>query len=121
MALRRTPLSFLGAQRTRQIFALAITATLAGLGVDRSSAQDIERGARLAAACASCHRLDGRDTAIAPIAGVDQDKLASAMQAFKSGKRPSQIMYIMVRSLTDEEVATVAHYFSTLGKETTQP
>jgi hypothetical protein len=30
-------------------------------------------------------------------------------------------MYIMVRSLTDEEVATVAHYFSTLGKETTQP
>jgi sulfide dehydrogenase cytochrome subunit len=80
-----------------------------------------DQGAQLTAACASCHRLDGRDMAIPPIAGVDQDKLVSAMQAFKSGERPSQIMYIMVRSLTDEEVATVARYLSTLGKETTQP
>ncbi|TJW06719.1 MAG: c-type cytochrome [Mesorhizobium sp.] len=104
----------------RPVTRSAIAAGFALL-VSQSGAAGADQGAQLTAACASCHRLDGRDMAIPPIAGVDQDKLVSAMQAFKSGERPSQIMYIMVRSLTDEEVATVARYLSTLGKETTQP
>jgi sulfide dehydrogenase cytochrome subunit len=116
MAVRRTPLSFLGAQWRRQIFALAITATLAGLGADRSSAQDIDRGAQLAAACASCHRLDGAGMGIPTIIGLGEQKLTSALLAYRVSESPNHIMHAIALSLSDEEIASVARYVAAQGK-----
>ena len=69
-------------------------------------------GAQLAAVCASCHRLDGRDRGIPSIIGLDEATLVADMRAFKSGERPGQIMRVMSLSLTAEDFAAVARYLA---------
>ena len=71
--------------------------------------------------CAACHRLDGLDKGIPSIIGLDQNKLAGMMAEFKSDKRKSQIMGVVARSLSDEEVAAVAQYLATRQKGAQQP
>jgi sulfide dehydrogenase cytochrome subunit len=104
-----------------QIIVLSIAASLVILMADRSSAAENDRGAQLAATCASCHRLDGRDKGIPSIIGLGEEKLGDVMQAFKSGERSSQIMHAVALSLSDEEIATVAHYLAAQGKRTERP
>ena len=89
---------------------LATAASLLILSADRSMAADDERGAQLAAMCASCHRLDGRDKGIPSIVGLDKEELAGAMAAFKSGKRSSQIMHAVALSFSDGEIAVLVDY-----------
>jgi cytochrome subunit of sulfide dehydrogenase len=88
------------------------------LSADRSLAGERDRGAELAAVCASCHRLDGRDRGIPSIIGLDEATLVAEMQAFKSGERPGQIMRVMSLSLTAEDVAAVARYLAAQPKDT---
>ena len=107
--------------KTCQIIALSISASLVIFVTDRSAVADNNRGAQLAATCASCHRLDGRDKGIPSIIGLDEETFTRAMQAFKSGERSSQIMRVMSRSFSNEEIAILAHYLSTLRMETKRP
>ena len=86
-----------------------------------SPAAENNQGAQLAAMCAACHRLDGLDKGIPSIIGLDQAKLAGMMAEFKSDKRKSQIMGVVARSLSDEEVAAVAQYLATQQKGAQQP
>ncbi len=83
----------------------------------QSSAADSDGGVRLAAMCASCHRLDGQDRDIPSIIGLDADKLAAKLAAFRSGERRSQLMHAVALSLTDEEIATVSRYLAGLRRE----
>src|SRR5258707_6531017 len=105
----------------RGLAALSICAALTVLPAGRGVAAPNDRGAQLAATCASCHRLDGRDKGIPSIIGLDEETLTRAMQAFKSGERSSQIMHVVSLSLSNEEIATLAHYLSTLRMETKRP
>jgi cytochrome subunit of sulfide dehydrogenase len=105
-------------RRLRQLVALSIMASVPALVVDPGSAADTERGAQLAAICASCHRLDGRDKGIPAIVGLDEKQLVAAMAAFKSGTRSSQIMHAVALTLTDDEIATLADYLAALPRET---
>jgi cytochrome c553 len=102
----------------RQIIMLSIAAGLLVLIVDRSMAADNARGAHLAAMCASCHRLDGRDEGIPSIVGLDKEEFASAMAAFKSGGHSSQIMHAVALSLSDGEIAALAEYLAAQPRET---
>jgi len=86
-----------------------------------SPAAENNRGAQLAAMCAACHRLDGLDKGIPSIIGLDENKLAGMMAEFKSDKRKSQIMGVVARSLTDAEVADLAHYLATRQKGSERP
>ena len=104
-----------------QIIALSISASLVIFVADRSAVADNDRGAQLAATCASCHRLDGRDKGIPSIIGLDEETFIRAMQAFKSGERSNQIMHVMSLSLSNEEIAILAHYLSTLRIEPKRP
>jgi sulfide dehydrogenase cytochrome subunit len=109
------------APKIRQLLALSISASLIIFVANRTAVADDVRGAQLAATCASCHRLDGRDEGIPSIIGLDEATLTRAMQAFKSGERSSQIMHVVSLSLSNEEIATLAHYLSTLRMETKRP
>lgn len=101
-----------------QIIVLSIAVSLVILIADRSMARDNDRGAQFAAICASCHRLDGRDKGIPSIVGMDKEKFADAMTAFKSGERSSQIMHAVALSLSDDEIATLAEYLAAQPAET---
>ena len=100
------------ASSVRPTVVLSIAVSLVILLADRGPAADNERGAQLAAMCASCHRLDGRDKGIPSIAGMDKEKFVDAMAAFKSGERSSQIMHVVALSLGDGEIATLAEYLA---------
>jgi cytochrome c553 len=89
--------------------------------VHRSPAAENHRGAQLAAMCAACHRLDGRDEGIPTIIGLDPKELVETMEAFRSGKRSSQIMSVVARSLSTEEIAALAEYLATRKKGSEQP
>jgi cytochrome c553 len=106
------------ASSVRQIIVLSIAVSLVILIADRGMAADNDRGAQIAAICASCHRLDGHDKGIPSIVGLDKEKLAGAMAAFKSGERSSQIMRAVALSLSDDEIATLAEYLAAQPAET---
>jgi len=89
--------------------------------VHQSAAAENNRGAQLAAMCASCHRLDGRDQGIPSIIGLDKKKLAETMEAFRSGKRASQIMNVVARSLSTEEIDALADYLAVQPSGSEQP
>jgi cytochrome subunit of sulfide dehydrogenase len=109
------------ASRLRQVILLSVaTGGLASIA-SGSLAADDSRGAQLAAICASCHRLDGRDKGIPSIVGLTQNQFVDVMAAFKSGARSSQIMHAIALSLSDAEVATLAAYLAAKPRGTKPP
>jgi cytochrome subunit of sulfide dehydrogenase len=102
----------------RTSVALAMSAGVLVPSADRSVAAPLDRGAQLAAVCASCHRLDGGDHGIPSIVGLDEATLVAEMTAFKSGERTSQIMRVMSLSLTADDVRAVARYLAAQRKDT---
>jgi cytochrome subunit of sulfide dehydrogenase len=101
-----------------QIIALPMVVSLVVSFAGRSFAADNDQGAQLAATCAACHRLDSHDRGIASIVGLSEEQFVTVMRAFKSGERSGPIMRTMARSLSDEEIAILARYFATRGRET---
>jgi sulfide dehydrogenase cytochrome subunit len=96
-----------------QSIVLAVAVSVVILGGGRAMAADNE----LAAMCASCHRLDGRDIGIPSIVGIDKKRFADTMAAFKSGARSSSIMRAVALQLSDAEIATLAQYLAARPKE----
>jgi cytochrome subunit of sulfide dehydrogenase len=105
----------------RLMMALSLAGSLFVLVVLPSAAAESNRGAQLAAMCAACHRLDGLDQGIPSIIGLDEKKLAGIMAEFKSDKRKSQIMSVVARSLSDEEIADLAQYLASRQKGSERP
>jgi cytochrome subunit of sulfide dehydrogenase len=97
--------------------ALAVAAAFFALNAGTAAAADQERGAELAAMCASCHRLDGRDRGIPSIIGMDKQTFTHAMAAFKSGARSNSMMHAVALQLSDAEIATLAAYLGARTKE----
>jgi cytochrome c553 len=98
--------------------ALSMALGLAIPVAERSFAADNGQGAQLAATCAACHRLDGHDRGIPSIIGLSEEQFVIVMGAFKSGDRSGPIMRTVARSLSNEEIAILARYFASRGKET---
>lgn len=100
---------------------LAIAASQLPPVASVQAAEASDQGHQITALCASCHRLDGRDSNIPPIVGLGEDQLARAMLAYRSGNRPSHIMRAVALSLSDEEIATVAHFLAEQRKKAAAP
>jgi sulfide dehydrogenase cytochrome subunit len=107
--------------RRARTVALSIVAGFVLTFVGQAAMADSDRAAQLAASCASCHRPDGRDDGIPPVVGVDQESLARALLAYKSGQRESQIMHAVATSLSDDEIAIVTRYLAAQRKDGKQP
>jgi sulfide dehydrogenase cytochrome subunit len=82
---------------------------------------DDSLGVHIAATCAACHRLDGRDQAAPPIVGLSTEIFLAKMQAFRVAERPNHIMHAVSISLSDSELAAVARYLAGLQKEAKAP
>jgi cytochrome c553 len=112
---------FAGTSRRRRATTLLLAASLFAFRVLPSPAAENSQSAQLAAMCAACHRLDGLDKGIPTIIGMDEKKFTELMAEFKSGKRTSQIMSVVARSLNDEEVADLAKYLAGRQKGSERP
>lgn len=86
-------------------------------------AADPEAGRRKAAQCQTCHGIDGiAKMPIAPhIAGESQVYLETQLKAFRSGKREHEIMSVVAAGLSDEDIADLAAWYSSILFEVTLP
>lgn len=100
------------------LLGLVMSTGVSVLSADRSQAGQPDRGAQLAAVCASCHRVDGRDQGIPSIIGLDEATLVAKMVAFRSDEHSNQIMRVMSLSLSADDLTAVAHYLAAQHKDT---
>ena len=75
------------------------------------------------AGCTTCHGRDGVSRlAEAPnLAGQVQGYLASALQAYHSGERKNEIMNTVAAPLSDDDIANLAAYYSSIKVSVTPP
>jgi cytochrome c len=71
-------------------------------------------GEYLAGECVTCHQASGAYDGIPPITGWPEPDFVVALHAYKNGYRPHQVMQMIARRLSDEEIAALAAYFAGL-------
>jgi len=88
----------------------------AAIAPPAAHAADAEAGRSKAAACRTCHGIDGiAKIPIAPhIAGESEIYLQTQLKAFRSGKREHEIMSVIARDLSDEDIADLAAWYSSI-------
>src|SRR3954465_6920431 len=79
-------------------------------------AGDIAAGRKKAAACQTCHGLDGLSKMPdAPnIAGDPDEYLIRQLTAFKKGERKNEMMSIVVQPLSEKDVEDLAAYYAAI-------
>lgn len=78
------------------------------------SVGDPEAGRKLAGMCRTCHGLDGyAKIPIAPhIGGEPAAYLAQQLTAFREGSREHEMMTVVARGLSDEQIRDVAAWYA---------
>ena len=75
---------------------------------------DIEYGQYLGAECASCHRQTGVSEGIPSINGMDAEVFVALMLAYRSKVMENPVMQMIAGRLNDEQIGSLALYFSAL-------
>ena len=90
--------------------ALVAFSTVAGAAGDAAS------GKKVMLKCQVCHGKDGlAKLPEAPnIAGQKEAYLIRALTAFKAGERKNEQMTVVIKGLSDEDIANVAAYYSSI-------
>lgn len=91
-------------------------AAAALLAAGAVSAGNPELGRVKSAPCAACHGEDGLGTApnFPVIAGQYADYLVHSLKQYRSGERENALMAPWVTELSDQDIADLAAYFSSL-------
>jgi len=84
------------------------------------SAADMSFGKLKSDTCATCHGVEGISPfpLIPNLAGQDADYIVHQLKAFKSGSRLNESMKQISKSLSNDEMITLANYFSRQSIET---
>ncbi|MEP7182410.1 MAG: cytochrome c [Betaproteobacteria bacterium] len=98
---------------TRLVLAVAIL--LAG----SPTRADLQAGRQRAQMCATCHGPLGLATMpnTPNLAGQPELYLSEQLRAYRSGKRVNDMMTLIAKPLTDDEIASLAAWFSSLQVE----
>jgi len=99
----------------KRILIAAGACALLGFVATAQAAGDVAAGKAKAGACAGCHGANGQGIAPNPaLAGKPEADIVQALNDYKSGKRPNPIMKTFASQLSDQDMANVAAYFSSL-------
>jgi cytochrome c553 len=98
-------------------------ALLAAVLASPVAAQDAAAGRAKAAACAVCHGPLGLSVAPdAPhLAGQPAFYVAAQLRAYRSGARKHEVMAVIARPLSDEDIAHLAAWFASIRVEAQAP
>ncbi|TWH01088.1 cytochrome c553 [Mesorhizobium sp. J18] len=79
-------------------------------------AADAVAGKTKAAQCAVCHGLDGlaKNPDAPNLAGDSANYIRKQLDAYRSGARSDPQMTIMAKNLTDEDIADLAAWYSSI-------
>jgi sulfide dehydrogenase cytochrome subunit len=66
-----------------------------------------------ALSCSGCHPpARSADATVAPLTGRNPADIAAAMQAFRSGQRPSTVMDRIAKGFSEDEVKAIAAWYA---------
>ena len=93
------------------------------LAVPLARASDISAGQKRAQPCTVCHGPLGLSvTPDAPhLAGQPALYTAAQLRAYRSGARKHEVMAVMAKALSDEDISQLAAWFASLRVEVQQP
>ncbi|MGL5114632.1 MAG: c-type cytochrome [Beijerinckiaceae bacterium] len=75
-------------------------------------------GEYLAAECVTCHQLSGRVVGGVPsIVGQPEANLLTLMKAYRAKELPNNVMQTIAAKFSDEEIAALAAFFSSVKKK----
>ncbi|ESR26829.1 c-type cytochrome [Lutibaculum baratangense] len=100
----------------QRISMAACLAVLVALAATTAEAQDAAAGRQKAQMCAVCHGLDGigRNPDVPNLAGDNAIYLRAQLHAFKSGERRHEQMSIIAQGLSEEDIADLTAWYSSL-------
>ncbi|GHA89950.1 c-type cytochrome [Modicisalibacter luteus] len=107
-----------------KLFVAVLTVLVGGVGLERSVyAADPATGRTLARQCQTCHGLDGiAQIPIAPnLAGESRIYIETQLKAFRSGKREHEIMSVVSKGLSDEDISNLAAWYESIQVTATMP
>jgi cytochrome c553 len=109
-------------RRTWRLKWVAAAALLAAAAAP-APAQDLQAGRQRAAACAVCHGAAGLSvTPDAPhLAGQPAIYLAAQLRAYRSGARKHEVMNVLAKPLTDDDIRDLAAWYAAIKVEATPP
>lgn len=89
---------------------------LLGLGAVTAGAADLEAGKEKSVMCSACHGAVGisPNTAWPNLAGQQTAYLVKQLQDFRAGSRSDPWMSPMAKSLSDDNIANLAKFYSSL-------
>jgi cytochrome c553 len=78
---------------------------------------------KVAGLCQACHGMDGlsKNPESPNLAGQIENYLVKALSEYRGGERKNESMNIVARDLTDEEIANVAAFYSSIQVEVIPP
>jgi cytochrome c553 len=79
-------------------------------------AGDVAAGRRKALACQACHGLDGLSKLPdAPhLAGQPERYLVKSLDEYRKGVRKNELMTLVVKDLSDQDIADLASYYGAI-------
>ena len=77
---------------------------------------DVAYGEYLAGECVTCHSTDGADKGIPNIIGMEAEGFAYIMHSYRNKELENKVMQLVAGRLDDEQIASLAVYFASLGK-----
>ena len=88
-----------------------------------ASAADAAAGRAKAKACQTCHGIDGlaKQPNVPHLAGESDIYLTKQLKAFRDGERKDPQMSIMAKPLSDEDIANLAAWYSSIKITVTLP
>ena len=101
---------------------IAVAAALAGAAAT-VLAQDAAAGRSKAQACTVCHGAMGVTTMpdTPNLAGQPATYLSAQLRAYRSGARKHEVMAVMAKPLTDDDIQNLAAWFASIRIEATPP
>ncbi|MXQ11795.1 c-type cytochrome [Microvirga makkahensis] len=98
-------------------------AFLSCLAPSAVEAADARAGRQKITACQACHGLDGlsKNPEAPNLAGQIEGYLVKALMEYKSGTRKNESMNIVTKDLSDQDLADMAAYYSSIEIDVLPP
>jgi len=102
---------------------LLFVAFVSGLGAASVNAADARAGRQKITTCQACHGLDGlsKNPEAPNLAGQVEGYLVKALAEYKSGARKNETMNIVAKDLSDQDMADIAAYYSSIEVDVLPP
>ena len=103
-----------------KILSVLVTSILTLSLAAAAQAGDVAKGKAKAAVCVACHGVDGKKALIPTypnLAGQNEQYLVVSLKAYKNGERKAgqaAVMQGQAAALSDEDIANLAAYYSSI-------